>query len=53
MAMEFLTTGQFKEFSNPGVLSVQLLSPHHSTSSRVTITRVTVDPGAKQVTHWS
>jgi mannose-6-phosphate isomerase-like protein (cupin superfamily) len=49
--MEFLTTEQFKTLSNPGVLSVQLLSPHNSASSRVTITRVTVDPGARQPAH--
>ena len=49
--MELLTTEQFKSLSNPGVLSVQLLSPHNSASSRVTLTRVTVDSGAKQPTH--
>ncbi|MEP7283398.1 MAG: cupin domain-containing protein [Rubrivivax sp.] len=49
--MEFLTAEQFKTLSNPGVLSVQLLSPHNSDSSRVTITRVTVDPGARQLAH--
>ena len=49
--MELLTTEHFKTLSNPGIVSVQLLSPHNSASSRVTITRVTVDPGAKQPTH--
>jgi quercetin dioxygenase-like cupin family protein len=49
--MEFLTSEQFKELSNPGVKSLQLLSPHNSTSNRVTITRVTVEPGAVQPRH--
>ena len=49
--MEFLTSNEFKELSNPGVTSLQLLSPHNSPSSRVTITRVTVEPGAVQEPH--
>jgi quercetin dioxygenase-like cupin family protein/protein tyrosine phosphatase (PTP) superfamily phosphohydrolase (DUF442 family) len=49
--MEFLGDEQFKVLSKPGVSSVQLLSPHNSASSRVTITRVTVDAGAEQSPH--
>lgn len=49
--MELFTAGQFHVLSNPGVVSVQLLSPANSASSRVTITRVTVDPGAVQARH--
>jgi len=49
--MEFLTSEYFKSLSNPGVTSLQLLSPHNSTSNRVTITRVTVEPGAVQPPH--
>ena len=49
--MEFFTEAQFRSLSNPGVASVQLLSPHNSTSSRLTITRVTVQPGAGQARH--
>ncbi|MEO6292521.1 MAG: cupin domain-containing protein [Burkholderiaceae bacterium] len=49
--MEFLAQDSFKRLSNPGVDSVQLLSPHNSTSSRVTITSVTVAPGAEQPRH--
>jgi quercetin dioxygenase-like cupin family protein len=49
--MEFLTDEQFKTLSNPGVVSLQLLSPHNSASARVTITRVTVEPGAVQPPH--
>ena len=49
--MEFLAPDSFKRLSNPGVESVQLLSPHNSCSSRVTITSVTVAPGAEQPRH--
>jgi quercetin dioxygenase-like cupin family protein len=49
--MEFLAAEDFKTLSNPGVLSVQLLSPHNSASSRVTTTRVTVEAGGKQQVH--
>ncbi len=49
--MEFLTNAEFKRLSNPGVTSLQLLSPHNSDSARVTITRVTIEPGAVQPRH--
>jgi quercetin dioxygenase-like cupin family protein len=49
--MEFFTQEQFRTLSNPGVTSVQLLAPHNSKSSRITITRVTVQPGASQPRH--
>ena len=49
--MEFLKAADFKLLSNPGVLSQQLLSPHNSASERITITRVTLEPGAVQPTH--
>ena len=49
--MEFLTEAEFTRLSNPGVTSLQLLSPHNSPSARVTITRVTVAPGAGQPRH--
>ena len=50
--MEFLEPESFKHLSNPGVQSIQLLSPHNSVSSRVTITSVTVAPGAEQPRHF-
>jgi mannose-6-phosphate isomerase-like protein (cupin superfamily) len=50
-AMELLARGDFKLLSNPGVESMQLLSPHNSKSARVTITSVTVAPGAAQPRH--
>ncbi|HEX2996501.1 MAG TPA: cupin domain-containing protein, partial [Anaerolineales bacterium] len=49
--MEFLSPDKFKTLANPGVTSVQLLSPHNSSSERVTITRVTVDVHAGQPRH--
>jgi quercetin dioxygenase-like cupin family protein len=50
-AMEFLEPESFKHLSNPEVQSTQLLSPHNSSSTRVTITSVTVAPGAEQPRH--
>jgi quercetin dioxygenase-like cupin family protein len=50
-AMEFLAPETFKQLSNPGITSTQLLSPQNSTSTRVTITSVTVAPGAEQPRH--
>lgn len=49
--MEILGAADFVRLSNPGVTSEQLLSPHNSQSARVTITRVTIAPGAGQPRH--
>src|SRR4249920_1225361 len=49
--MEHLTAAQFVTLSNPGVTSLQLLSPHNSASRRLTITRVSIAPGAKNGRH--
>ncbi len=49
--MEILGAADFVRLSNPGVASEQLLSPHNSQSARVTITRVTIAPGAGQPPH--
>ncbi|HJU70894.1 MAG TPA: cupin domain-containing protein [Paucimonas sp.] len=49
--MEFFTEDQFTSLANPGVVSTQLLSPHNSTTRRITITRVSVEPGAIQPPH--
>jgi mannose-6-phosphate isomerase-like protein (cupin superfamily) len=49
--MEFLTETDFLRLANPGVVSEQLLSPHNSASTRVTITRVTIAPGSSQPRH--
>ena len=49
--MELLTESDVVRLSNPGVVSEQLLSPHNSPSTRVTITRVTMQPGSTQPRH--
>ena len=49
--MEFIPVNQIKTFLNNGVASEQLLFPENSQSERVTITRVTVPPGAEQPRH--
>jgi quercetin dioxygenase-like cupin family protein len=49
--VEFIGKDEIVEFSNPGVTSRQLLSPNNSSSSRVTITEVHVEPGSSQPRH--
>ena len=49
--MEFFESTDFVKLANLGVVSEQLVSPHTSRSERVTITRVTVAPGARQHRH--
>jgi quercetin dioxygenase-like cupin family protein len=49
--IEFFTPADMKRLANPGVVSLQIISPHHSSSKRVTITHVTVDPGHGQPRH--
>ena len=49
--MEFIERGDVKVFSKSGIESHQLLFPENSPSSRVTITRVVVSPGATNARH--
>ena len=49
--MEFIRHQEIKAFANPGVVSKQLLNPENSSSERVTITEVHLDPGAVQPRH--
>ena len=49
--MEIIRAGNIKTFSVPGVSSKQLLFPENSKSQRVTVTRVVVQPGAKNPPH--
>lgn len=49
--MELLRGADFRRFGADGIVSIQLVSPHNSQSERVTITRVTVEPGAVQPRH--
>lgn len=49
--MEHIEKSRIQTLSNAGVSSQQLLCPGNSASDRVTITRVTVEPGAIQPRH--
>jgi quercetin dioxygenase-like cupin family protein len=49
--MELIRAAEVIEFSNAGVTSRQLLFPENSRSTRITITRVIVKPGAKNPPH--
>lgn len=49
--MELIRATEVREFSNRGVTSRQLLFPENSSSTRLTITRVTVKPGARNPPH--
>lgn len=49
--MEFINSSNIVKLSNPGVISRQLLNPENSTSTRVTITEVHLEPGAIQPRH--
>ncbi|WP_369298980.1 cupin domain-containing protein [uncultured Neglectibacter sp.] len=49
--MEFIEKSKIVGLSNPGVVSRQLLNPDNSSSERVTITEVHVEPGASQPRH--
>lgn len=49
--MEIIRRADVTSFANSGVTSEQLLFPENSASQRVTVTRVTVVPGAKSPRH--
>lgn len=49
--MEFIEKSKIVSLSNPGVVSRQLLNPDNSSSKRVTITEVHVEPRASQPRH--
>lgn len=49
--MKILSASDFKTLVNPGVISVQLVAPHNMASARVTITRVTLEPGTENPRH--
>ncbi|MCI9543966.1 MAG: cupin domain-containing protein [Acutalibacter muris] len=49
--MEFIHKSAVTSLSNPGVISRQLLNPDNSSSTRVTITEVHLEPGACQPRH--
>lgn len=49
--MEFINAKEIISLSNPGVVSRQLLNPDNSSSKRVTITEVHLEPGVVQSRH--
>jgi mannose-6-phosphate isomerase-like protein (cupin superfamily) len=49
--MEIIRRDEVVVLVNPGVVSHQLLSPMNSASSRLTITRVVLQPGATNARH--
>src|SRR3954463_16456372 len=49
--MEFISAQTVSQLSNSGVVSRQLLFPENSLSARITITRVTIQPGARNGVH--
>ena len=49
--MEIIRQAEVRSFVNGGVTSEQLLFPENSPSRRVTITRVTIAPGARNPPH--
>ena len=49
--MDIIRRDEIEEFANPGARSRQLLHPGNAASARVTITRVTLDPGAVNSRH--
>ena len=51
MAIQRLTRQDFGALKNPGVTSIQILWGKNAPDAGVTITRVTVEPGATQERH--
>jgi quercetin dioxygenase-like cupin family protein/NAD-dependent dihydropyrimidine dehydrogenase PreA subunit len=49
--VEFVAPVKIRSFSNPGVVSRQLLTPENSKTARVTVTEVHIRPGACQERH--
>ena len=49
--MELIRGETVTQLSNSGVVSRQLLFPENSHSTRITITRVTIPPGARNAAH--
>lgn len=49
--MELIRADAIQAFSNPGVVSRQLLNPDHAATARVTITEVHLEIGAEQPRH--
>ncbi len=50
-AIEVISAVDQTRFANPGVTSLQLLWPGNSSEAKITVTRVTVEPGGGQPRH--
>ncbi len=51
MTIQRLSAADFTTLLNPGVRSVQIVWPNNAPEARVTITRVTMEPGAASARH--
>ncbi len=51
MPVQRLTPADFAVLTNPGITSVQIMWPENAPKARVTITRVTMEPGAVSRRH--
>ena len=51
MAIQRLSAADFTTLHNPGFRSVQIVWPNNAPKARVTITRVTMEPGATSARH--
>ena len=51
MRLQRLTANDFTTLENPGVLSQQLIWPRNAPEARITMTRVTMQPGATTPRH--
>ena len=51
VAIEVIAAADQTRLANPGVTSLQLLWPGNSSAAKVTVTRVTIEPGGGQPRH--
>lgn len=51
MTIQRLSAADFTTLQNPGARSVQIVWPNNAPEARVTITRVTMEPGATSARH--
>jgi quercetin dioxygenase-like cupin family protein len=51
LSIQRLTPADFATLENPGVRSEQIVWPGNAPEARVTITRVTMEPGARSARH--
>ena len=51
MTIQRLAAADFTTLQNPGTRSVQIVWPNNAPEARVTITRVTMEPGAASARH--